>query len=39
MCSIWQVYSKMRADKSVRSDMGIGPYIVDADSILPVADL
>ena len=27
----------MRADKSVRSDMGIGPYIVDADSILPVA--
>ena len=23
----------------VRPDMGIGPYIVDADSILPVADL
>jgi hypothetical protein len=29
----------MRADKSVRPDMGISPYIVDADSILPVADL
>jgi hypothetical protein len=29
----------MWTDKSVRSDMGIGPYIVDADSILPVADL
>ncbi len=29
----------MRADESVWADMGIGPYIVDADSILPVADL
>ena len=38
MCSIWQVYSKMRVDKSVQADVGVGPYIVGIDTILLVVD-